>query len=94
MLEGPTNLGYGGGWDLLCLQHVRDGWAHWACVFFQFQLNQSIRAPLNEPGHAKMCLMPYANNQGADQPARISAFVVRSLDSIISLVSRSEISRF
>ena len=50
------------------------------------------------PGHAKMCLMPYANNKGADQTAHphslISAFVVRFLDSIISLVSRSEISRF
>ena len=22
-----------------------------------------------EPGHEKMCLMPYANNKGADQPA-------------------------
>ena len=35
----------------------------------------------------------YANNKGADQPVHprslISAFVVRSLDSIISLVSRS-----
>ena len=35
--------------------------------------------------------MPYANNKGADQPAHprslISAFVVRCLDSIISLVS-------
>ena len=45
-----------------------------------------------------MCLMPYANNKGADQPAHlrilISAFVVRFLDSIIFLVSRSEISRF
>ena len=53
---------------------------------------------LFEPGHAKICLMPYANNKGADQPAHprslISAFVVRSLDSIISLISRSEISRF
>ena len=50
------------------------------------------------PGHAKMCLMAYATNKGADQPAYprslISAFVVRSLDSIIFLVSRSEISRF
>ena len=50
------------------------------------------------PGHAKMCLMPYANNKGTDQPAHprslISAFIFRSLDSIISLVSRSEISRF
>ena len=53
---------------------------------------------LNGQGHAKMCLMPYANNNGADQPAHprslISVFVVRSLDSIISLVSRSEISKF
>ena len=49
------------------------------------------------PGRAKTCLMLYAN-KGADQPAHlcslISAFVVHSLDSIISLVSRSEISRF
>ena len=40
--------------------------------------------------------MPYANNKGADQPAHprslISAFVVRCLDSIIHLVSISEIS--
>ena len=52
----------------------------------------------NEPGHGKTCLMPYANNKSADQPAHsrslISTFVVRCLDSIISLVSRSEISRF
>ena len=31
------------------------------------------------PGHAKMCLMAYANNKGADQPAHphslISTFV-------------------
>ena len=44
-----------------------------------------------------MCLMSYANNKGADQPAHsrslISAFVVRCLDSIISLVSISEILR-
>ena len=44
-----------------------------------------------------MCLMPYANKKGAGQPAHprslISTFVVRCLDSIISLVSRSEISR-
>ena len=37
--------------------------------------------------------MSYANNKGADQPARISAFVVRCLDSIISLDSIAEISR-
>ena len=50
-----------------------------------------------EPGHEKMCLMSYANNKGADQPAHprslISAFVVKCLDSIISLDSIVEISR-
>ena len=39
---------------------------------------------------------PYANKEGADQPAHprslISAFIVRCLDSIIPLVSISEIS--
>ena len=51
-----------------------------------------------EPCHEKMCLMSYANNKGADQPAHprslISAFVVRCLDSIIALDSIAEISRF
>ena len=40
-------------------------------------------------------VLPYANNQGADQPARsslISTFVVRCLDSIIPQVFISEIS--
>ena len=41
-----------------------------------------------------MCFMSYANNKGADQPAHprslISAFVVRWLDSIISLDSIAE----
>ena len=50
-----------------------------------------------EPGHEKMCLMSYGNNKGADQPAHprslISAFVVRCLDSIISLDSIAEILR-
>ena len=53
------------------------------------------RRPL-EPGHEKMCLMSYANNKGADQPAHlhslISAFVVRCLYSIIALDSIAEIS--
>ena len=50
-----------------------------------------------EPGHEKMYLKSYANNKGADQPARsrslISAFVVRGLDSIIFLDSIADISR-
>ena len=52
---------------------------------------------LYKPGHEKMCLMSYANNKGADPTAYprslISAFVVRCLDSIISLNSIAEISR-
>ena len=44
-----------------------------------------------------MCLMSYANNKGADQPAHprslISAFIVRCLDSVMSLVSVTTISR-
>ena len=52
---------------------------------------------INEPGHEKMCLMSYANNKGADQPVHprslISAYVVRCLDSIISLDSIAKISR-
>ena len=55
----------------------------------KFQLSFSI---IDEPSHAKMCLMPYANNKGADQ-GLISAFVVRCLCSIISLDSIAEISR-
>ena len=51
-----------------------------------------------EPGHEKMCLMPYANNKGADQPAHprslISAFVVRCQDRMIPVVYISDISRF
>ena len=44
-----------------------------------------------------MCLMSYATNKGADQIAHprslIGAFVVRCLDSIISIDSIAEISR-
>ena len=54
------------------------------------------RSKLFEPGHEKMCLMPYANNEGADHSAHprslISAFVVRCLDSVMSLVSVTKIS--
>ena len=57
-----------------------------------------IQAVLNEPGHEKMCLMPYANNKDADQPAHprslISAFIVCCQDRMVPLVCISEISRF
>ena len=46
------------------------------------------------PGHAKMFLMPYANNKGADQPVHphslISTFVVRCLDSMICIRALSK----
>ena len=52
----------------------------------------------NGPGHAKTCLMPYANNKGAYQPAHprslISTFVVRCLDSTICVLAISKVSRF
>ena len=52
-----------------------------------------------EVGHEKTCLMPYANNKGADQPAHpqglISPFVVRCLyvDIITPVVVLSKIPR-
>ena len=49
------------------------------------------------PGHAKMCLMSYANNKGADQPgyprSLISTFVVRCLESMICILVLSKVSR-
>ena len=51
-----------------------------------------------EPGHAKTCLMTYANNKGADQPAHlrslISTFVVRCLDSMICILAIAKVLRF
>ena len=61
-------------------------------IIYNLQINV-----ITGPGDSEMCLMPYANNKGADQPAHprclISTFVVRCLDSIMPLVSISEISR-
>ena len=70
-------------------------------LFILSQLSQSKSLStcpfIIEPGHEKMCLMSYANNKGADQPAHlrslICAFVVRCLDRIISLDSITKISR-
>ena len=53
--------------------------------------------PLFEPRHEKTCSYHMRIKKGTDQPARprslISAFVVRFLDSIISIDAISEISR-
>ena len=66
-------------------------------VILQILLHQNQHLQnIFEPGHEKTCLMSYANNKCADQPAHprslISAFVVRCLDSVMSLVSVTKIS--
>ena len=68
------------------------------CPFnFYWELASLTFTLIFGPGHPNMCLMAYANDKGADQPAHprnlISTFVVRCLDSIMPLVSISEISR-
>ena len=72
----------------------KDG-ARLLCVELSKMLYESDQGKTDEPGHEKMCLMSYANNKGADQPAHprslISAIVVRCLDSIIPLDSMTKI---
>ena len=57
-----------------------------------------LRTMKSEPRREETCLMLYANNKGADQPAHlrslISAFVVRCLDSIIPILAISKVSSF
>ena len=71
--------------------------ASFHCLCNSSTLSLTPRHYRNEPVHEKMCLMSYANNKGADQPAHprslINAFVVRCLDSIIPLDSIAKISR-
>ena len=57
------------------------------------------------PGHVKTCLMPHANNKGADQPAHPrstfivadqpahprSTFIVRCLDSMMCILAISKV---
>ena len=51
---------------------------------FAVNMTPNDKADVNGPGHAKMCLMPYANNKGADQPAHPrSTFVVRCLKFVL-----------
>ena len=58
----------------------------------------SVNAIIEGLGHAKTCLMPYANNNGAEQPAHprslTSTFVFRCLDSMICIHAISKVSRF
>ena len=76
-------------------------WAHisfcWFChVVAHLILVFVLGVHAIEPGHEKTCLMSFADNKSADQPAHprslISAFVSRCLDSVMSLVSVTKIS--
>ena len=82
---------WGGGGDQLYLL------PSFISSFYTFVMISNEVWVRNGPGHAKMCLMPYVNNKGADQPAHpcslISTFIVCCLDSIMPLVCISEISR-
>ena len=66
-------------------------------IHFKLKFYKCISIKIG-PGHVKMCLMPYANNKGADQPAHphslISIFVVHCLDSMICILAISKVSRF
>ena len=50
-----------------------------------------------EPGHEKICFMPYVNNSGTDQPALphslISAFFVHCFESMLPILAKSKFSR-
>ena len=60
----------------------------------------SVDPDNNGPGHAKTCIMPYANSKGAGQPVHprnlISTFVLCCLDSTIFMLATcvSKVSRF
>ena len=85
----------------------RSSWIYWSprvCFkYIQHEPNMYVLNTYNLNTHDiiwatswENLFMPYANNKSADHPAHsrslISAFVVRCLDSIISLVSIYEIS--
>ena len=73
-----------GGWRLFYENHVTNVW------------NRIVKT-IWPTSCKKALFLPYANNKGADQPAHlrslISTFVVRCLDSIISILAMSKISK-
>ena len=88
--------------ESLLMKFINLNKIRFAAVLFGACLSKCLQSNndemnIYEPRHEKMCLMSYANNKGTDQPAHlcslISAFVVRCLDSIMSLDSIAEISR-
>ena len=67
------------------------------CISFALASVSKLHVAIR-PGHAKMCLMAYANNKGADKPAHprslISTFVIRCLDDMICILALLIVSRF
>ena len=73
----------------------------WLIFFSNYVSLKAFGCHLNlsyGPGHAKTCLMSYANNKGAVQPAHpcslISTFVIHCLDSMICMLALLKVSRF
>ena len=57
-----------------------------------FKISVALAMPIYGQGHTKTCLMSYANNKGADQPAQlISTFFVRCLDNMICTLAISKV---
>ena len=73
--------------------------AHFGCIRNSHLDCVRDTCNINEPHHKKICLMPFANNKGADKPARmrslIKTFVVRCLDrlSVIPILAFPKLSR-
>ena len=66
--------------------------------FIQYKCKGAEESVLYQMSHAmRKPVLPYANNKGADQPAHphslICTFVVHCLDSVISILAKSKISR-
>ena len=90
-------------WDMKCATRIMQNALRFffVCFFHSYNLNETKNINiqfLSGPDHAKMCLMAYANNKGADQPAHprslISTFIVRCLDSMTCILAISKVSRF
>ena len=61
------------------------------------KFSSTVHLEIRELCHQKTCLMPYANNKDADQPAHprslVSAFIIHSIDSIITIDAIPKFSR-
>ena len=83
---------------IILLVHLNDARRVFENLFFSTKITDYIDVTINGRRREKTCLLWFANNKGADQPAHpcslISAFVIRLLESIISILATSEISIF